>query len=355
MALYKRGDTWWIDVSTAGGKRVRASTGTSDKKAAKEYHDKVKAETWRTERLGEKVQRSWDEAALRWLQETEHKATHQEDIGKLAWLHPRLRGRLLSEISSHLVSTIGDLKKKESSPSTANRHLGLIRSILRRASLDWEWLEKCPRIRLYPEPSRRVRWLTQEQAHAVLNELPEHLAEMMRFSLATGLRQRNVARLSWSQIDLNRRAAWIHADQAKAGRGIPVALNETAIRVLKRQQGKHSDFVFTYAGRPIRQVNTKAWKKALTRAGIADFRWHDLRHTWASWLTQAGVPLNALQEMGAWKSSEMVRRYAHLAPEQLQQYAEKVDKLMADDTSTSQVNPRPALKIEQVLERYGAG
>jgi integrase len=159
---------------------------------------------------------------------------------------------------------------------------------------------------------------------------------MMRFALATGLRQRNVARLEWSQVDIERRAAWIHADQAKARKAIPVALNDTAVAVLKRQAGKHPQFVFTYSGRPVGQVNTKAWKNALRRAGIEDFRWHDLRHTWASWLTQSGVPLNALQEMGAWQSSEMVRRYAHLAPEQFQRYAEVVDSLIGGGTRTPQ-------------------
>lgn len=115
-----------------------------------------------------------------------------------------------------------------------------------------------------------------------------------------------------------------------------MALNDTAVAVLKRQAGKHSRFVFTYAERPVGQVNTKAWKNALRRAGIEDFRWHDLRHTWASWLTQGGVPLNALQEMGAWQSSEMVRRYAHLAPEQFQRYAEVVDSLIGGDTNLTQ-------------------
>ncbi len=86
--------------------------------------------------------------------------------------------------------------------------------------------------------------------------------------------------------------------------------------------------VFTYKGKPVTQVNTKAWYKALERAGIEDFRWHDLRHTWASWLTQQGVPLNVIQEMGAWESSEMVRRYAHLAPEQFARHAQVLDDLL---------------------------
>lgn len=146
----------------------------------------------------------------------------------------------------------------------------------------------------------------------------------MRFDLATGLRQANVTELEWSQIDLERRFAWIHADQAKARKPISVPLNMVAMSVLMRQQGKHPTRVFTYEGKPVRQVNTKAWRHALKRAGITDFRWHDLRHTWASWHVQNGTPLNALQELGAWESVEMVRRYGHLGQNHLARYAENL-------------------------------
>lgn len=66
----------------------------------------------------------------------------------------------------------------------------------------------------------------------------------------------------------------------------------------------------------------------MEEAGISDFRWHDLRHTWASWLVQAGVPLAALQEMGGWESIEMVRRYAHLSAEHLQSHAALLDEIV---------------------------
>lgn len=128
-------------------------------------------------------------------------------------------------------------------------------------------------------------------------------------------------------MDIARRVAWIHGDQAKAGKPIRVTLNATAIDVLTKQIGKHSKSVFTFKGKPVTQVNTKAWCKALKRSEIENFRWHDLRHTWASWLTQQGVPLNVIQEMGAWESSEMVRRYAHLAPEQFSKHARVVDDM----------------------------
>ncbi len=70
-----------------------------------------------------------------------------------------------------------------------------------------------------------------------------------------------------------------------------------------------------------------AWRAALKRAGIEDFRFHDFRHTWASWLVQAGVPISVLQEMGGWESIEMVRRYAHLAPNHLTEHARQIDSI----------------------------
>ncbi|HYQ93054.1 MAG TPA: site-specific integrase, partial [Candidatus Competibacteraceae bacterium] len=200
----------------------------------------------------------------------------------------------------------------------------LIRAILRKGWREWEWIDKAPAIKLYPEPKRRIRWITREQAERLISYLPAHLAAMVRFSLATGLRHSNMTGLTWQQVDLPRRVAWIYPDQAKARRAIAVPLNEDAMSVLRVQIGQHPERVFTFRGQPVIQTNTKAWKRALQRAGIADFRWHDLRHTWASWHVQAGTPLHALQELGGWESSEMVRRYAHLAPEHLAGHAERI-------------------------------
>ncbi len=87
--------------------------------------------------------------------------------------------------------------------------------------------------------------------------------------------------------------------------------------------------MFTYAGEPIGWDNTEAWRKALERAGIENFRWHDLRHTWASWHRQSGTPTHELQRLGGWRSSVMVERYAHLAPDHLATAAGRIDALLA--------------------------
>jgi integrase len=82
------------------------------------------------------------------------------------------------------------------------------------------------------------------------------------------------------------------------------------------------------------------------KAGIEDFRFHDLRHTWASWLIQSGVPLSVLQEMGGWESFEMVRRYAHLAPNHLSEHARKIDAIFGNhDTNTTQGENQAGLKL----------
>jgi integrase len=105
--------------------------------------------------------------------------------------------------------------------------------------------------------------------------------------------------------------------------GVP--LNDTALAILHAQVGKHRERVFTYEGRPVFQVSSKAWYKALKRAEIVNFRWHDLRHTWASWHVQQGTPLFALQEMAGWETEKMVRRYAHLAVGHLAVYADNLN------------------------------
>ncbi|MGB8301389.1 MAG: site-specific integrase, partial [Azonexus sp.] len=267
----------------------------------------------------------WNEAVVRWLKEQSHKATIEMDKIHLRWLDAFLNGKPLDTISRPMIDKITEAKLAEGvTNATVNRVLEILRAILRRCVNEWEWLDKAPMVRMLKEPTRRIRFLTRQEADSLLRELPEHLADMVAFSLATGLRRSNVTGLQWSQVDLARQVAWIHADQAKARKAIPVPLNSEAMQIVTRQLGKHPTHVFTYKGNTIFQVSTKTWYAALKRAGIEDFRWHDLRHTWASWHVQNGTPMFALQEMGGWESPEMVRRYAHLAADHLAPYAERL-------------------------------
>ena len=134
-------------------------------------------------------------------------------------------------------------------------------------------------------------------------ELPEHLADMVAFSLATGLRRLERHRFAVVAGGFGKEG-WRGFMRIRQKRGRRCRCRSTRRRcvIVRKQLGKHPTHVFSYRGKPITQVSTKAWYAALERAGIEDFRWHDLRHTWASWHVQNGTPLFALQEMGGWES-----------------------------------------------------
>jgi integrase len=325
MPIFKRESTWWVSFTTPSGERIRRSAKTEEKKLAQEYHDSLKHEAWRVHQLGEKPRRTWQEAVVQWSIEKQDKADYQKDVGKLKWLDQYFGGLYLDSIDKALIDKVKAGKRDEASASTANRYLALIRAILRMARDDWEWIDKVPHIKLFKEPQIRVRWLTPEEAVRLLKELPQHLNAMARFSLSTGLRQRNVSYLRWDQVNLDLEIAWIHADQAKSKKAIAVPLNSDALKVLQNQRGEHPDYCFTYQGEPVDRTTTKAWYKALKRAEIENFRWHDLRHTWASWHVQNGTSLNELLELGGWSSYDMVLRYAHMAGSHLLKVANNVN------------------------------
>lgn len=345
--LYRRPDSkyWWIVVTLDDGRKVRRSTGTTDKKTAEEYHANLTTRLYREARLGERPRKTWQDAVLRWASEKEHKASFADDLHHLAILDLKLRDKYLDEIGLDTIKEIRTERKSGTltqglsgrykavvSNATVNRTLALLRGILRAAERQWGWLERAPAVTLLPEPNKRVRWLTREEADRLLAELPAHLADMAGFTLATGLRESNVTGLRWEDVDLVRRQAWVHGDESKSGRAMGIPLNNDAVLILRRWLGKHPTHVFCYTRNrngisetaPIAECNSAAWYKALKRAGIENFRWHDLRHTFASWHIQAGTPLHVLQELGGWSSIEMVLKYAHLDSERLSDHAERI-------------------------------
>lgn len=327
MALYKRNTIWWVSF-THNGQRVQRSTGTANKVAAQEYHDKFKAELWSVTKLENKPVYSWRDAVLRWLNESQAKRSLETDKVHLRWLDKHLRNYQLHEINRDLLEEVALKKEAEGvSQTTVNRVLEVVRAILSRAYREWEWLDKVPAVRMRKVEKSRIRWLTIPEANRLLNELPPHLKDMAAFSLATGLRASNVTGLRWHEVDMLRQHAWIHPDQAKTNKAISVPLNDDAMAVLKARSGTHPEFVFTYKDKPIQQCNTKAWTKALDRAGIKNFRWHDLRHTWASWHVQNGTSLQELQQLGGWSSFEMVLRYAHLSGDHLRHAANRIGSM----------------------------
>jgi integrase len=129
-----------------------------------------------------------------------------------------------------------------------------------------------------------------------------------------------------TQMDLRQRTAWVRADGAKSGYARPVPLNDDVMSVVARRLPHAGKHIFTRlgSGGRISQIDARCLNRACRSVEITDFRFHDLRHTWASWHVQNGTPLMVLKELGGWETLEMVQRYAHLAPSHLASHASAV-------------------------------
>lgn len=332
MPLVKRGEVWWIDIRHQGC-RIRRSAQTGNKKQAQELHDRLKSELWREGHLDDLPSHTWEDAVIRFLSEEDGRPGLCHDAQMLSWLTPRLQGKDLTEIDLDLISEILTERSqvivnkktgRKTSPSTINRHSAILGKLLRKAKA-WGWIKTAPDITKRREPNGRVRFLSGEEHQALLHELPEPWKACANFTLATGLRETNCTHLEWVQVSLPMRQAWVHADDVKTNKSLLVPLNDDAMAILKAQSGKNPRWVFPCEdGEPIPNASSAAWYSALRRAKIENFKWHDLRHTWASWHVMAGTPLEVIQKLGGWAKLEMVMRYAHLAPSFIAGYANNV-------------------------------
>ena len=326
--IHRRGDSpfWWIDVVLPNGRRIRQSARTKDREEAEALVAKLRHDAFRESKLGILPARSWQEAVVRYLT-VKANLRSIEDVKRICRkLDPYFGSLELHEITGDRIwRVVQDELKKGNKPATVNRYLALIRCLLRMARDEWQWIVAFPKIRLLRGEVERDRWLNREDANRLIAACPPHLAALVRFALATGCRAREISGLEWKRVDLERKTAWL--DQTKNGtpRGVP--LNADAVAVLEGETGKHPRYCFTYNGRPIRwELSNNAWHTALGKAGIKDFRFHDLRHTWASWHRQAGTSCDELKDLGGWKSRVMVDRYAKYATEHLAVAAGRIEQ-----------------------------
>lgn len=324
--LYRRGKTWYCRFSI-GGTEVRRSAGTTDKKKAEEFEQRLREDLWRQVKLGDRPDYTWEDACVAWLEDKATKRSADKDELIIKWTRLHLNGLPLSKITPEKLREIRNLKAKESSRSTANRYMALVRSILKHASIHG-MLAKVPKVVMFPKEDGEVRWITREQFEDFVSRLRPLQGEIARFAVSTGLRRTNITHLEWPQIDFERRILTVAGVLTKNKKPLTIPLNGEALGVLERRKGKHERWVFARvkAAIPFLQTSTRRWREAAKDAALPEgFRFHDLRHTWASWHVQRGTPLHILQELGGWSSFQMVQRYAHLNVDHLADYVSAIE------------------------------
>lgn len=271
---------------------------------------------------------TWDDAVRYWRAEKQFRTEQwkKDEAAHLRRLAPHLSGKPLDAIDAEALHGITlAILQTGVGPYTVNAHLAVVRAIL-RAAVAWGWLGAVPRFRMMKRPPAAVRHITPDQARRFLEHLPAHTRDVAAFSLETGLRKRNVLGLLWEWVDLHDRMIYIPAQSAKGRRPISIPISDVAAAILERWSGQHISHVFHYRGRAIRESNTRAYRLARERAGLGRFRWHDLRHTWASWHAMSGTPLLVLQQLGGWNTVAMVNHYAHLQTDGLRPWVDQVGR-----------------------------
>jgi len=243
------------------------------------------------------------------------------------------------------------------SDASVNREMSCLHHVFSKA-VEWEMIERNPFDRgktlLLKENNKRLRYLSKEEIDRLLPECPKHLRRIVECAIHTGMRRGEILGLKWMQI----RNGMVYLEKTKTNEARQIPIGDDLAKVLKeirKEQELTSEYVFTYrksedklkGSRPVRKrtrpapepmgiVNVKsAFKSALTRADIEDFRFHDLRHTFASQLIMRGGTLKDVQEILGHKTMTMTLRYAHLSQEHKKKAVNLLNGLTAYDGPTN--------------------
>ena len=229
----------------------------------------------------------------------------------LKFLAERFGDYKVSELTYRAIQDFVDERLETVSSGMVLKDVAYIKAAINRARREelTDFVPNFPRIK----PSRpRNRWLTHDEEERLVQAAAPHLKPIFRFAVDTGGRRSELLGLNWRYVDMrNRRVTFI---QAKNGEDRTVRLCRRAYETLTALGPKDSGPVFTYGDKALKGFKSSL-DSAREKAGIEDFRFHDLRHTFASRLVQGGVPLYNVMHLTGHKSLEMVQRYAHLAPE----------------------------------------
>ena len=319
--LVKRGGLWHID-KRIGGRRVCQSTGSSELKEAENVVARLTEETRQAQLYGVRPQRTFEQAAAKFVMENSHKRSLDTDVIRLKQLMPWVGQVSLDRLHRGTLDPwVAHRQRDGAAAGTINHGLKVVRRILNLAATEWmdehglTWVQAAPKIKLLPDREKRRPYpLSWDEQAKLFSELPGHLAAMALFAVNTGCRDGEICPLRWEweeQVSALNTSVFIIPDRyVKNGDDRVVVLNRVARSVIDAQRGKHPELVFVYQGKPIKRMLSSAWRKARERTGLRQVRVHDLKHTFGRRLRAAGVGFEDRQDLLGHRSGRITTHYS---------------------------------------------
>lgn len=329
MSLYQREGSpfWWYDF-TVNGQRFRGSTGKETKREAKKVEDDEK----RRARDGNKRPAEWrlhDLCRTYYDQHARDKRSAPTILYQLAKLRDIIgKDRRLLSITNATMMDFRQAREREGvSVSSVNREIVILRAAMRFAAemheipvprLSWTKLMK-------EEPPHRIRFLSFDEYRALVDSAHVQLRPIIICAVTTGLRKDNILRLDWSQVKLGHR---VIQTAIKGNKAHTVRISNQLSAILSTTApDARTGIVF-----PCPNFE-KRWRAAVKAAAITDLRFHDLRHTFASWARQSGADLADLKEGMGHSDISMTLRYAHIKPDSTETAFDRVSDAIASQST----------------------
>ncbi len=321
--LYKRGDKWWMTYRDAVGTQRFESCKTSNKKAAEQrLIDRRKEAQEGLAPAAPIKPLALEDLQERYLSFVGHQrgvATKKIHFAhfKRVWGNPPIHTLTVEVLDHYRALRLGE----EVGPATINREMATLKHALSKA-VEWRLLRKTAReeltaIKKYQEPDGRLRYLSGEaEAGRLLQACDVSLRPIVLTALHTGMRKGELLGLTWDLVDMTH--GFIRLKQTKNGKARALPFNETLWSLFSGLRARQDvSWVFHDAAGNRWNDIRHPFDAACDSAGLTDFHFHDLRHTFASWLMMRGVPLATVSNLLGHTSPTMTLRYAHLSPKHL--------------------------------------
>lgn len=306
MSLFKRpGSPYWQTEFQSKGVRVSRSTGTTSRREAEQFERALRDEIAAQAKRGPVAPRlTLNQACGRYW--TEHGRRLRDARNVERWLRYIVTGLdkelPLAELSTkHVVEFVADMRRSGRGEIAINRTVTCLQGVHNRASKAWEEATRVIDWRKLKTRERaRIRFLEHEEAQRLMAELPIHIRAVVLFILTTGLRKVEAFRLTWDKVRTGSVLVVV-----KGGYEREVLLSPEAALVLA-ETPRTRRYVFDVTN----------WRKhfeaARKRAEVADIRWHDLRHTMATWFGRSGAPLDVIRDQLGHSSISVTQKYRHV-------------------------------------------